>query len=314
VIPVIDITGLADGDAAVVEAIGAACRSTGFFSVVGHGVDPSLRAAVFDQAHRFFALPPDAKAAVASATEGPSANRGYDGLRSQRLDAAAAPDLKESFMIGRELGPEHPLVQKGLPMHGPNRWPAELPGFREALTAYQDAAFGLAALLLRGIASSLGLEAGFFAPFHREPILGLRLMRYPPRPAGLPADQFGAGAHTDWGGITVLAQDDVGSLQVRSPVGDWWDVPPDPDAFVINLGDLMGVWTNDRYRSTVHRVLGGDRERYSVALFCDLDAEARIEVIPTCTSADDPPRYEPTTVLDHLLGRFTASMTVTSRS
>lgn len=304
-IPVID---LAADRRSVVDAIGAACRSTGFFSVVGHGVDPALRAAVFAEAHRFFALPDAAKRAVASATEGPSANRGYDGLRSQRLDAGAAPDLKESFMIGLELGSEHPLVQRGVPMHGPNRWPADLPGFREALVAYQAAAFDLAARLLQGIAASLGLDDGFFAPFHREPILGLRLMRYPARPPGADGTEFGAGAHTDWGGITVLAQDDVGSLQVLSPGGDWWDVPPHPDAFVINLGDLMGVWTNDRYRSTVHRVLGGDRERYSVALFCDLDAEARIEVIPTCTAADDPPRYEPTTVLDHLLGKFRASM------
>lgn len=312
-IPIIDIGGLASPEVStrqlVADEIGAACRTFGFFSVVNHGVDDAARTAVFEQAHRFFALPEAAKNAVRAPTSGPSANRGYDGLRSQRLADGAAPDLKESFMIGLELPADHRLVVSGQPMHGPNQWPA-LPGFREALLTYQHAAYGLARRLLGAIALHLGLGGDFFAAYHREPILGLRLIRYPPRPAGADPGELGAGAHTDWGAITVLAQDAVGSLQVLGPRSEWIDVEPVADALVINLGDLLEVWTNGRFRSTLHRVIGADRERYSVAVFCDLDVEARIEVIPTCTGPGDPPRFEPTTVGDHLMAKYRASMGV----
>jgi isopenicillin N synthase-like dioxygenase len=262
---------------------------------------------VFTEARRFFALPPAAKLAVASPADGPSANRGYAGVGSQRLDADADVDRKESFMIGTDLAPDHPRVLAGKPFAACNRWP-HLPGFADALLAYQAAARDLAQRLLRGIALSLDLDEDHFVPYHQDPILGLRLLRYPARRGNASSREYGAGAHTDWGAITVLAQDGVGSLQVRGPDGGWIEVPPDPDAYTINLGDLIEVWTNGRYRSTVHRVLGADRERYSAALFCDLDAEAVIECLPTCTGPGNPPRYAPTTAARHLRRKYEETM------
>lgn len=289
-IPVVDLTRPVDR---VADELDAACRRTGFFSVTGHGIDPALRDAAFEQCRRFFALPAAAKAAVASAGD----NRGYDQLGAQRLDADAAVDRKESFMVG--------------PADGANRWP-ELEGFRPPLLAYQAATRALAERLLRGIARALGLDERHFEPYHRNPILGLRLLRYPPRPPHAGALDFGAGAHTDWGAITVLAQDGVGSLQVEDPTGGWVDVDPDPDVYTINLGDLIEVWTNGHYRSTMHRVLGADEERYSLAAFCDLDADAVVACLPTCCGPDDPPRYAPTTVAEHLDRRYRESMLIQS--
>jgi isopenicillin N synthase-like dioxygenase len=314
-VPLIDVSALGSDDPAARRAlaarVGAACRATGFFSVVGHGIDPELLAAVFEQSQRFFALPAADKAAVATTPYGAEANRGYDDLGSQRLDPAAEVDRKESFMIGVELAPDDPLVRSGATMSGRNRWP-DLPGFREVLLAYQAAAQDLARRLLRSIALSLDLDEDHFVPFHQHPVVGLRLLRYPPRLDDAGERDFGCGAHTDWGAITVLAQDTTGSLQVLGPDDDWVDVEPHPDALVINLGDLIEVWTNGRYRSTMHRVLGGSRDRYSVALFCDLDVDATIECLPTCTGPDDPPRYAPTTVGEHLQYKFDLSMQGTS--
>jgi isopenicillin N synthase-like dioxygenase len=315
-VPVIDISALRAADVArrldVVARIGAACRSTGFFSVVGHGFPRELRDTAFAQSRRFFALPLDEKLAVATTPDGADANRGYDPLGAQRLDATADVDRKESFMVGADHEPVA-SAPTAATYGGRNRWP-DLPGFADVLLDYQQAAYALATDLLRAIALSLDLDESHFEPYHRHPIVGLRLLRYPPRRAGAHASEFGAGAHTDWGAITVLAQDSAGSLQLRDPDShDWVDVDPDPDAFVVNLGDLVEVWTNGRYRSTLHRVLGADRERFSIALFCDLDADATIECLPTCTGADDPPRYAPTTVLAHLRRKYEESMTPSLR-
>jgi isopenicillin N synthase-like dioxygenase len=313
-VPVIDVSALASDDLAERQAlaarIGDACRSTGFFSVVGHGLDDELLDAVFAQSRRFFSQSKLEKEKIATNPFGDDANRGYDDLGSQRLDPTAEVDCKESFMIGVELDPDDPLVRAGATMSGRNRWP-DLPGFQETLLEYQAAARDLAFRLLRSIALSLDLDEGHFEPYHQHPVVGLRLLRYPPRPDGAGARDFGCGAHTDWGAITVLAQDATGSLQVQGPDGTWVDVEPHPGALVINLGDLIEVWTNGRYRSTMHRVLGGDRDRYSIALFCDLDVDAVIECLPTCTGPDDPPRYPPTTVAQHLQFKFDESMQIT---
>lgn len=310
-VPVVDVAALFEpgGDRAAVAAeLHRAGSEYGFLSIVNHGLDPVLRRDAFAQAARFFALPLEEKRRSTMDTEGLFANRGYDGLGSRQLDERTLPDLMESFMLGVDLAPDDPLVVAGTPMHGPNRWP-ELDGFRPAIDAYHDAVQHIARTMLEGFALALGLDEGFFRPFHRQPIASLRLLHYPPRPAGTPGEQLGIGAHTDWGALTVLTQDGVGGLQVLDRDGRWLDVRPAEDALVINLGDLMEVWTNGRYRSTLHRVVGDPtRDRYSIALFFDLDWHGRIEVLPTCIDADHPARYGTTTVGEHLLRKFTASV------
>jgi isopenicillin N synthase-like dioxygenase len=312
-IPVVDVSGIADPDPAVRRAtageLGRACEEVGFLSVVGHGIPQPVIDGAFAAAHRFFALPVERKA-FATLTDG-VLNRGYDGLASQQLDpTSTAADLKEVWDVGLDLPWDHPLVVAGTPMHGPNPWPDDLPWFRPPVEAFYDAARALTERLLAGMALALGLDERAFVPFHQVPIATMRLLHYPPRPAAAPDDQLGAGAHTDWGAVTVLTQDDVGGLQVLDGDGATWiDVPPLPGSFVVNIGDLMARWTNDRYRSTVHRVVppeGGDR--YSVVFFMDLDHHAEIEVLPTCVRAGERPRYGPTTAGEHLLAKFRESM------
>jgi len=312
-IPVVDVSGLADRDPDVrlstAAALGRACEDVGFLSVVGHGIPQGVIDDAFATARRFFALPLERKA-VTTLTDG-VLNRGYDGVASQQLDPdAGAADLKEVWDIGLDLPGDHPLVAAGTPMHGPNPWPDDMRWFRAPVEAFYDAARALTERLLAGMALALGLDEHAFRPFHRVPIATMRLLHYPPRPTELLEGQLGAGAHTDWGAVTVLAQDDVGGLQVLDRDGTTWvDVPPMPGAFVVNIGDLMARWTNDRYRSTVHRVVPPEgRDRYSVVFFMDLDHHATIEVLPTCVPAGELPRYGPTTAGEHLLAKFRASM------
>jgi len=197
-------------------------------------------------------------------------------------------------------------------MQGPNRWPP-IEGFETPIKRYHAAAMDLAERLLRAMALSLDLDETTFAAYHRHPICTLRLLRYPPRPATASDLTFGAGTHTDWGALTVLAQDEAGSLEVLDRSGRWIDVPPVPGSFVVNVGDLLALWTNDRYTSTPHRVRGvPGRERYSIACFFDLDPDARIETLPTCISDDRPARYAPTTPGEHLTAMYKASLAVPS--
>lgn len=307
-VPVIDVGDLlgSDGDRRqrVADELGRACETVGFLSVVGHGIDPAVIDDAFTQMRRLFSLPTPTKLDLVAVDGG--ANRGYDRPDSRRLDPTqpeGPTDLNESYMLGPEF-----LAGKSGPMQGENIWPA-LDGFREPIERYHLAAMSLCERLLEAMALSLGLDERFFASAHTAPVCTLRMLHYPPRPADAAADQLGAGAHTDWGAITVLAQDDVGSLQVLARDQTWVDVEPYPGALVVNVGDLLARWTNDRYTSTLHRVVGApDTERYSVACFFDLDHDAHIECLPTCTSEDNPPRYEPTTAGEHLMERYYASL------
>lgn len=303
-VPVIDISGLRSDDLgrrrAVAHRIGAACEDVGFLTVTGHGVDPSVMTQAFAATRCIFAQPMEAK--MAKAWDAEHVNRGYDPPGRQRLDAQAAPDLKEAW----SFSPEH-LAGVG-PMSGENQWP-DLDGVRGPIERYHRHAMAVGELLLRAMALSLALDEDHFAPFHRAPVCTLRLLHYPPRPETAGPSDFGAGAHTDWGAVTVLAQDGVGSLQVLGLDDTWIEVPPVEGALVINVGDLLQRWTNDRYVSTMHRVIGvPDRDRYSIACFYDLDHEALIEVLPTCVTDGQAARYAPITAGAHLQERYEASM------
>ncbi|MEM9514873.1 MAG: 2-oxoglutarate and iron-dependent oxygenase domain-containing protein [Actinomycetota bacterium] len=303
-VPVIDISGLRSTDTAarraVASEIGAACETIGFLTVVGHGVSQTVVAEAFTQTRRVFELPMDVK--MASAWDDDHVNRGYDPPGNQRLDGDSAPDNKEAWAFSPSG-----LIGSS-PMQGENVWP-DLRGFRAPIEAYHGAAMALCERLLRAMALSLDLAEDYFEPFHRHPVCTLRVHHYPPRPATAGNAEFGAGAHTDWGALTVLAQDDSGSLEVRAKDGEWIEVPPVADSFVINIGDLLQRWTNDRYVSTMHRVLGVPGvDRHSIACFFDLDHEAMIECIPTCIESGVGPKYGPVTAGAHLMERYEASL------
>lgn len=281
-VPVIDIAPLlaAGSDVDQLDRIAhdldAACREVGFFTIEGHGVDPSLLTRLDTEARAFFALPDEEKAAIAMARAG-AAWRGWFPLGGELT--AGAPDAKEGLYFGAELDEAHPMVRAGTPLHGANLFPQRPAELRAAVLAYLDAMTALAQSVLEGLALGLGLERQWFARnLTRDPLVLFRIFRYPPTARG--SGSWGVAEHTDYGLLTILAQDAQGGLQVRTPRG-WIDVEPRPNSFVCNLGDMLERLTGGRYRSTPHRVRNiGDRDRLSFPFFLDPSWDAQVARLP----------------------------------
>ncbi|VTU22096.1 2-oxoglutarate-dependent ethylene/succinate-forming enzyme [Variovorax sp. SRS16] len=291
-LPLIDIAALVAATparAAVAAEIGAACRAHGFFYAIGHGVDPALTHRLETLSRRFFALDEATKMRWRMALGG-RAWRGYFPLGGELT--SGRPDWKEGLYLGTELADDHPLVRARTPVHGRNLIP-DIEGFGQTLLDYMDAVTQLGHRLMEGIALSLGLEAGYFHDrYTAEPLILFRLFNYPtqPVPAGLDV-AWGVGEHTDYGLLTLLHQDDIGGLQVRT-AASWVDATPVPGAFVINIGDMLDRMTGGLYRSTPHRVVRNTsgRDRLSFPLFFDPNFEARvarIEGLPGGHAEDD---------------------------
>jgi isopenicillin N synthase-like dioxygenase len=307
-IPILDVSALAGDDSAAIDALakdlGAACRGIGFFYVTGHGIDPAVISRTFALAKTFFTLPLPDKMDVAMANS--PHNRGYVPFEGEKLDESKPGDLKETFNIGLELPPDHPDVIAGKPFRGLNQWP-DLPEFREAMLAYFDAVWDLGRQLHRPICRDLGLADEFFESSLDSPLAALRLLRYPGNSTPKSPEQIGAGAHTDYGNITLLMPDRVAGLQVGARDGRWIDAPHIEGAFICNIGDCLMRWTNDIYVSTPHRVLIPAQERFSIAFFLDPNGDADVTVLPTCIDADRPAKYPPTTGADYLRQRLDAT-------
>lgn len=311
-IPVVDLAeALAPGSPgghAVAPAIRTACEAAGFFYVVGHGVPASQVGAMFDAARALFDLPQADKEAIALRLS--PAMRGYESIGSQTLDAASLPDLKESFYCGIDYADDHPYVQRRYQSYGRNRWPLALPALRPVCEDYLNAMCALSRRLMQLVALALGEPESTFDHAHANPMVTLRLLRYPPHPEGADARLWGAGAHTDWGAVTVLAQDHHGGLEVQRPDGTWIAAPPLEDSFVVNLGDMMPRWTNGRFHSNPHRVrnvASGGEPRYSIPFFYSPDYLTRVEPLPGCVDAAHPPRFAACTVGEHLHERYVAT-------
>jgi isopenicillin N synthase-like dioxygenase len=309
-LPIIDITGLWSSRPSLRESVGRRLRDAsidrGFFYLAGHGVPAGLIESVFAETRRFFDQSVEAKRQV-DRSQSPC-RRGYDAFRGQALGTGSPPDLKEGFCIGPDLPEDDPRVRAGKFNHGPNLWPADLPSFRPTMAAYLAAMQEVGTRLLQGIALSLHLPEDHFVPFCRQPIVTLRLLHYPPQPVDAAPGVKGAGAHTDRDALTILLQDDVGGLQIYDRRVGWVDADPLPGTFVVNLGDMLARWTNDLYRSTVHRVINvSNRERYSVPFFLGGNPDAVVEALPGCFGPDNPPRYPPITAEGHLREMFQQS-------
>lgn len=331
-IPVVDLEpfrhGSVDDRRRVARQVDDACREIGFLTVVGHGVDDALLADAWAQTVAFFDLPLEQRLTVREPYAGYP--YGYRPFAAEALDRSlghesagrdggvtAIADLKETMNLGPVDPPPRPIEEMTDPderaVYAENLWPDEvLPTLRPALEAYYRRMADLAAELMEVFAAALDLTPGWFAPFIDRHGSALRLAHYPALDTPPAPGQLRAGAHTDYGTLTVLkADDDHPGLQVLS--GDeWLTVPPLPGGFVVNLGDLMARWTNDRWRSTLHRVVVAPGEmgerRISIPFFHNANWDARVECIPTCLAPGESPRYEPVLAGPHLMSKFRSTV------
>ena len=279
-LPVVDVAALVDPASsdqarlAVAHELDAACRTCGFVLVTGHGIDRALRDELEALFREFFALPDEEKARIAMARAG-SAWRGWFPVGGELT--SGEPDRKEGVYFGTELAADDPRVVAGTPLHGANLFPERPAALARVTLRWIDEVSSLGAALLRGLALGLGLDEDWFArTLTADPTILFRAFHYPPGDE----DSWGVGEHTDYGLVTLLAQDHHGGLQVRTQ-GEWIDVPPDPYAFVVNVGDMLDRMTRGRYRSDPHRVrnLSG-QDRVSFPLFIDPSWDAEVVALP----------------------------------
>jgi isopenicillin N synthase-like dioxygenase len=302
-IPVVDVASLLDGSnkQAVAKEIRWALSNAGFMYVKNHGVPQDFVESVFDVTRLFFDLPMARKMEL-HVSKSDVALRGYIEPFGENTDPGKTRDLKECF----DIGPERTAVEG--PFFGPNQWPSTLPRLQELTYGYHQKMVDLSKKLLRGIALSLDLPESYFESLMRNPISIQRLLHYPPQHGQIAEDIIGTGAHTDYGNLTILAQDDVGGLQVMNRDGDWVEGTPIHGTVVINIGDLIQRLTNDVYLANMHRVVNSSgRERYSIPFFIDANYDAVIEPLPSCVTDSNPLRYKPVTCGQHKFGRFAAS-------
>ncbi|HYD73952.1 MAG TPA: 2-oxoglutarate and iron-dependent oxygenase domain-containing protein [Candidatus Binatia bacterium] len=282
-LPVIDVSPLREAGAAarVAEEIGAACRDIGFFYATGHGIGADTLAALDAASRRFFALPEARKMEIAMARGG-RAWRGYFPVGGELT--SGKPDLKQGLYFGEELGPDDPRVAAGLPLHGRNLFPEELPELKSAVLQFIAEATFSAHAIMEGVAISLGLDPQYFRnTYTARPTLLFRIFEYP---AG-DGQGWGVGEHTDYGLLTLLAQDDNGGLQVKTPNG-WIEAPPIAGALVCNIGDMLDRLTGGFYRSTPHRVRNvSGKSRLSFPFFFDPAFDAEIVPLPESAARDD---------------------------
>ncbi len=302
-IPVIDLNRPeAEVEAALLNAYG----TVGFAYLVGHGVDRAEVDAVFAASRRFHALPHEAKQAIALDHN----HRGFIAIDTStdvrsELATVTKPNQSESFMMMREAGSDDPDVVNGVYLAGPNQWP-ELDGFRPALERYHDHMVTLGRWLIDRFMAALGQSGPPLDAFDR-PTTWLRLLHYPPTAPTADPDLYGSAPHVDFGAVTLLAQDEVGGLQVRTTEGAWVDVAPRAGAFVMNTGSVMRRWSNGRLLATPHRVINrSGRERYSVPFFFDPHVDTVIEPLPGTVDDDRPARYAPVRFADVLRAELTA--------
>lgn len=313
-VPVVDLC--ADPEA-VCSAVAEACQRVGFLTVMNHGVAPHVLAGAWSEARAFFDLPLPRKLEVAMPYLGYP--YGYAPMGTETLSASlgqpslgqpSLPDLKESFSIGPVDPALHPFSDPDEASAWlPNRWPAMQPSMQPAWErAYRELS-QLSARLLSMMARSLGLDTQYFDPMINRHTSAMRALNYPVTDSATSAGGQRAGAHTDYGTLTLLMADpDVGGLEVQRPNGEWAPVVAVPGALVVNLGDAMARWTNDRWRSTLHRVGQAGGRRQSIAFFHNANWDATIECLPGCLTPGEQPRYPPMAAGPHLMAKFRSTV------
>ena len=301
-IPVIDVSGAISGNdiQSVADAIHAAAVDHGFFYISNHGIDPSLLQQAFDVSEAFFDRPVSDKKAVTVNIQ----QRGWMGKGMSRLKGSKTHDLKEVFFWGSELALDDPDVVAGKPLCAVNQWPVDFPPLQADLTPYYDAVCSVARRVMAALAVSLNQTADFFDEAYAKPLARGQLVYYPASTKEDEAEErFGVAPHTDFGALTVLLQDSSGGLQVRAKSGKWIEAPPVPGTLVCNIGDLLARWSNNRFASTVHRVINrSKRARYSIPVFFDPHTDTIIDPVDFGVHAAES-RYPPVRAGAYIAGR-----------
>ncbi|KAB7786959.1 isopenicillin N synthase family dioxygenase [Methylorubrum populi] len=318
-LPIVDIAPFIHGDAAaragVGRAFGHALETTGFAVVVGHGIPERLANDVYDTMKRYFAQPLSVKSRDAAPEK--TKGRGYlpVGIESvaRTLQGETPPDLCEALVFN--------APHREGDAARPNIWPAEPPELRGLVEAWRDAILRLTGQLTELSALALDLPQDYFAPWFADPALTLRFVHYPDQAEPPMPGQLRYGAHHDYGGLTILRQDAApGGLQVADRDGTWFEAGVVPDSFVINVGDLLARWTNERWRSTLHRVSNPDRgltgssARLSMVAFTAPNEGSEVACLPSCCDAANPPRYAPVKAGEYIQSKLRASMDLTARA
>ena len=318
-IPVIDLAGSTNGRAQdVARAIGDACANVGFFAIRNFGIPTLVLDDAWNAARAFFDRPLEERMAAQMPHVGYP--YGYSPFKAEglahSLGEASPADLKESYSCAFAAPGNEPYADPDEAFaHSPNIWPENPPEFAGAMQACYRAMSDLAARLMRLFALALDLPEHFFEPTIDRHISALRILNYPEQAVPPQPGQIRAGAHTDYGSLTILRQEAApGGLQVRGADGQWMDVPSLPDGLVVNLGDLMQRWTNDRWKSTLHRVVNpppdaqGRSRRQSIAFFHQPNWDAQISCIPSCLASGEIPRYPPIASDPHLMTKFRSTV------
>ncbi|RDW61540.1 hypothetical protein BP5796_11432 [Coleophoma crateriformis] len=302
----------AQAKAKLVGDVKNCCLHNGFFQIVGHKVPAELQERTINCVKEFFALPQELKEKVHKNQT--TWNRGYENLGSQILEAGTQPDQKEGFYIGEEIPTTHSYFTQKKLNSGPNQWPvglADPSAFQSTSMEYYKAMHALARDVLVVIAQTLGLAEDYFEKgFTKDAVATLRYLHYPPQQKdGDEKLKRGIGAHTDFGSVTLLMQDEVDGLQVwEKETSEWLDVVPTKGAYVVNLGNMFMRWSNDRYISNLHRVINkSGKERYSVPFFYSGNPDYVIDCLPNCRAEGEEKKYPPITVEGAVGGSYKAS-------
>ncbi|RQW62564.1 isopenicillin N synthase family dioxygenase [Vibrio viridaestus] len=303
-LPIIDISPLSSNNRedwhSVIKQIDSACRELGFFYVIGHGIPQTQFDHIESMAGKLFALPEEEKKKIS--IEESSNHRGWGRLSAEKLDPLGELDCKESFDMALDLSPFHSQVSRCPKLYGPNQYP-DIQGFAQAVSQHYSLTLDVGLRILKAMALALGEEENFFSKSFSLPISVLRMLHYPSQTLA----SNGAGAHTDYGCITLLYQEESGGLQVLNKQDQWIEAPPVEGAFVVNIGDLMQRWTNDIYRSTKHRVMSptSGKTRFSMPFFVEPNFDTPITTLDSCLKEKGGKvEYPLITAGDWILSRF----------
>lgn len=301
--PIIDLGPYTTGKTGALDEVARrfreALETLGFFAIVNHGVPAAKLDAVFAEAERFHAqsLEDKLKLRFAERYAGYLPSSAY-AIRTSTINVNDKPDLNEAYFVEREAPPADADPEQARQYVCPNKWPDGLPGFRETVLDYYGTAEALAHRLLPVYARALELEPDFFAPAFRWPQASLRLSHYPP--VERLDNQFGISPHTDANFFTILATRGAPGLHIQAPDGSWLEAPEVPGGFVVNAGDMMRRWSNDRFLSTKHMAVNDSgRHRYAAVFFIAPNLDYEIACLPTCTGPGNPPRYPPITYREY---------------